>query len=336
MPASARVSLGRAAAVVLAALALSACQPPLYRETRLSMSTALTVLVSGGARPDWDALYAYADSEAALFDYRHPEGPAGRLSRGERLVPPPEVTATLRIALKVAQASGGAFDPTILPLTRIWSFDTGGRLPSPAEIEQARRLVDFRRLAILPDGRVALPPGFGLDLGGIAKGAVVDLLAGYLEQRGGRDYLIEAGGDILLSGLKQGGKLWRIGIRHPRKSQGFLGLVSLGERGKRLAIVTSGDYERYFIKDGVRYHHILDPATGYSARDLVSVTVMAATCTEADALATAAFVLGMDRGLALLERWPGAAGLLVAERAGRLEARVTPGFPLKPEELNLN
>jgi thiamine biosynthesis lipoprotein len=333
---SARASLSRAAAVALAALALLSCQAPLHRETRLSMSTALTVLVSGGARPDWDALYAFADSEAALFDYRHPEGPVGRLSRGERLAQPPEVTATLRIALEVAEASGGAFDPTILPLTRIWSFDTGGRLPSPEEIERARRLVDYRRLEIRPDGQVELPPGFGLDLGGIAKGAVVDLLASYLEQRGRRDYLIEAGGDILISGLKQGGRQWRIGIRHPRRSQGFLGLVSLGERGKRLSIVTSGDYERYFIKDGVRYHHILDPATGYSTRGLVSVTVLAPTCTEADALATAAFVLGMDKGLALLERWPGAEGLLVAERAGRLEARATPGFPLKPEALNLD
>jgi thiamine biosynthesis lipoprotein len=333
--ACARLSRG-AVAAVLAALSLAACRVPLYRETRLSMSTAVTVLVSGGARPDWDALYGYADSEAALFDYRHPEGPVGRLSQGEQLVPPDEVTATLRTALKVAEASGGSFDPTILPLIRIWSFDTGGRLPAPGQIEEARRLVDFRRLEIRADGRAGLPPGFGLDLGGIAKGAVVDLLAGYLEQGGHRDYLIEAGGDILLSGLKQGGKQWVIGIRHPRKSQGFLGVVSLGERGKKLSIVTSGDYERYFIEDGVRYHHILDPATGYPARGLVSVTIVATTCTEADALATAVFVLGMDKGLALLARWPGAEGLLVAEREGRLEARTTSGFPLKAEALKLD
>lgn len=322
--------------MLLVALAASACQVPLYRDTRLSMSTAVSVLVSGGARPDWDALYRYADSEAALFDYRHPEGPVGRLSQGERLAPPAEVTATLRLAVEVAGASGGAFDPTILPLMRAWSFDTGGRLPEPAEIEQARRRVDFRRLAIEADGRIGLPPGFGLDLGGIAKGAVVDLLGGHLEQLGHRDYLIEAGGDILISGLKQGSKQWVIGIRHPRRSQGFLGLVSLGERGKKLSIVTSGDYERFFIMDGVRYHHILDPATGYPARGLVSVTILAPSCAEADALATAVFVLGMERGLALLARWPGAEGLLVAEREGRLEARLTAGFPLKPEELKLD
>jgi thiamine biosynthesis lipoprotein len=323
------------AAVLLAALA-AACQMPLYRDTRLSMSTAVTVLVSGGVRPDWDALYRYADSEAALFDYRNAGGPVGRLSQGERLEPPAEVIRALRLALEVARASGGAFDPTILPLMRVWSFDTGGRLPEKAEIEQARRRVDFRRLSIGADGRVALPPGFGLDLGGIAKGAVVDLLGGYLEQLGHRDYLIEAGGDILLSGLKQGDKQWVIGIRHPRKSEGFLGLVSLGERGKKLSIVTSGDYERYFIKDGVRYHHILDPATGYPARGLVSVTILAPACAEADALATAVFVLGMEKGLALLAHWPGAEGLLVAERQGRLEARTTAGFPLKPDALRLN
>jgi thiamine biosynthesis lipoprotein len=324
------------AALLLAALAAAACQVPLYRETRLSMSTAVTVLVSGGARPDWDALYRYVDSEAGLFDYRNSEGPVGRLSRGERIAPPAEVTASLRLAVEVARASGGAFDPTILPLMRAWSFDTGGRLPEAAEIEQARRNVDFRRLSIEAGGQVALSPGLGLDLGGIAKGAVVDLLGAYLERLGRRDYLVEAGGDILLSGLKEGDKPWVVGIRHPRKSEGFLGLVSLGERRKKLAIVTSGDYERYFIKDGVRYHHILDPATGYPARGLISVTILAPSCAEADALATAVFVLGMEKGLALLARWPGAEGLLVAERQGRLEARVTAGFPLKPEELRLN
>jgi thiamine biosynthesis lipoprotein len=322
--------------VLLAALAAAACQVPLYRHTRLSMSTAVTVLVSGGVRPDWDALYRYADSEAALFDYRHPEGPVGRLSRGERLAPPAEVTRVLRLAVEVARASEGAFDPTILPLMRAWSFDTGGRLPAAAEIERARRRVDFRRLSIEAGGQVALPPGFGLDLGGIAKGAVVDLLGGYLERLGHRDYLIEAGGDILISGLKQGDRQWVIGIRHPRKSEGFLGLVSLGERGKKLSIVTSGDYERYFLEDGVRYHHLLDPATGYPARGLVSVTILAESCAEADALATAVFVLGMQKGLALLARWPGAEGLLVAESEGRLQVRLTAGFPLKPEELRLN
>jgi thiamine biosynthesis lipoprotein len=126
-----------------------------------------------------------------------------------------------------------------------------------------------------------------------------------------------------------------VAIRHPRRGQEFLGVLRLGGPGRKLAVVTSGDYERTFERDGRRYHHILDPATGYPARGLVSVTVIAPTCTEADALSTAAFVLGPERGLALLESRPGVEGLLIAERAGRLEARRTSGFPLKLEELNL-
>ncbi len=122
-------------------------------------------------------------------------------------------------------------------------------------------------------------------------------------------------------------------IRHPRNSQAFVGIVKLGEPGRKIAIVTSGDYERFFEQGGRRYHHILDPATGYPAMGLASVTVIAPTCTEADALSTAAFVLGPERGLSLLESRPGVEGLLIAEREGRLEARVTSGFPLRVEEL---
>lgn len=300
------------------------------------MSTALTVLVSGGAKPDWDALYAFAEAKEALFDHRLAESPVGRLSRGESLVPPAEVLAVLRTSLEIAALSGGAFDPTILPLTRLWSFDTGGRLPDPQEIRQAMTLVDYRRLAMPADARVSLPPGFGLDLGGIAKGAVVDLLAEQLEKRGSRNFLIEAGGDILVSGLKEGRKPWVIAIRHPRQSQKYAGLVSLGRQGGKIAIVTSGDYERYFMLGDKRYHHILDPHTGYPAQGLASVTVIAPTCSEADALATAAFVLGPDRGLALLERLENVEGLLISEREGKLSAVMTTGFPLPASELRLD
>ena len=320
---------------MLPLLALLACEVPVHRHSGVSMSSALNVLVSGGSEPDWNALYAYADAEAALYDWRLPDGPVGRLNRGQAIVLPPALAATLAVALQAARASGGAFDPTILPLTRLWSFDTGGRLPSRAEIEQARRLVDWRRISVDAGGRCSLPPGFALDLGGIAQGAVVDLLGARLEEQGRHDWLVEASGDILISGLKRGREPWSVAIRHPRKSEAYVGIVKLGQRAGKLAIVTSGDYERYFEKDGVRYHHILDPATGYPSRGLVSVTVMAPTCTQADALSTTVFVLGRERGLALLAAWPGAEGLLIGETRQGLEAWTTPGFPLKASELKL-
>ena len=320
---------------VLLFLALASCQVPVHKQSGVSMSSALNFLVSGRARPDWKALFAYADAEAALFDWRRAEGPVGRLNRGEALVPPPEVAAALSAALEVARVSGGAFDPTVLPLSLLWSFDTGGRLPPEADIRRTLRFVDWRRVSVGVDGRVRLPEGFGLDLGGIAQGAVVDLLGAYLEQQGRHDYLVEASGDILVSGLKRGREPWSVAIRHPRKSQGYVGIVKLGEAGRKLAIVTSGDYERFFEQGGVRYHHILDPATGYPSRGLVSVTVIAPTCTEADALSTTVFVLGLQRGLALLAGRQGTEGLLIGETASGLEARTTAGFPLSPAELKL-
>jgi thiamine biosynthesis lipoprotein len=259
----------------------------------------------------------------------------GRLNRGEAVAPPPEVASTLAVALEVASATGGAFDPTILPLVSLWDFDHGGRLPPAADIQEARRWVDWRRVSRDAQGRYRLPEGFSLDLGGIAQGAVVDLLGAWLEQRGLRRYLVEASGDILIAGQKGRNQPWTVAIRHPRRGQEFVGILKLGEPGRKLAIVTSGDYERFFELGGRRYHHILDPATGYPSMGLASVTVIAPTCTEADALSTAAFVLGPQRGLALLESRPGVEGLLIAEKNGKLEAEATSGFPLRVGDLHL-
>jgi FAD:protein FMN transferase len=330
-----RCALRAGCAALLPFLALGGCRVPVQKHSTLAMTSPLNILVAGRVKPDWGQLAAYTDREAALFDWRHPESPVGLLNQGQALVPPPEVAAALAAALEMASASGGAFDPTILPLVRLWSFDTGGRLPPAADIQRARRRVDWRQVSLDAEGRYRLPDGFALDLGGIAQGAVVDLLGAWLEQRGFRQYLVEASGDILIAGTKGRKEPWSVAIRHPRRGQEFVGILKLGEPGRKIAIVTSGDYERFFEQGGKRYHHILDPATGYPAMGLVSVTVIAPTCTEADALSTAAFVLGPERGLSLLESRPGVEGLLIAEREGRLEARVTSGFPLRVDELSL-
>jgi thiamine biosynthesis lipoprotein len=327
-PALRRVLRTTVPAVLIAGVLLS-CRAPVRRQTRLAMSTTLTVLLSTRRTPDWQQLFEFADRAARQFDHRQEDSPIGRLNRDAEARPPREVLQVIKTARAVAEASGGAFDPTVLALTELWSFDTGGRLPAAGQIEEARRRVDYTRLVIEADGRVSLPEGFGLDLGGIAKGAVVDLLADHLSGLGYGDFLIDAGGDILVSGLKQGRKPWRIAIRHPRDSQAMLGVLELGQGGGRIAVVTSGDYERFFEKNGERYHHILDPRTGYPARQLVSVTVIAPACTLADALSTAAFVLGPEKGLELLRQFPGVEGLLVAEREGRLLGWKTGGFPGK-------
>jgi thiamine biosynthesis lipoprotein len=333
LPGSAPLPVGCGA--LLALLVLGGCGAPVQKHSTLAMTSPLNILVAGRAAPDWEALKAYTDREASLFDWRVPDSPVGRLNRGEAVAPPPEVAPTLAKALEVASATKGAFDPTVLPLVQLWDFDHGGHLPPPVDIQEARRRVNWRQVSQDAEGRCHLPAGFGLDLGGIAQGAVVDLLGAWLERRGFRRYLVEASGDILIAGQKGRDQPWTVAIRHPRRGQEFVGILKLGEPGRKVAVVTSGDYERFFELGGRRYHHILDPATGYPATGLVSVTVIAPTCTEADALSTAAFVLGPARGLELLESLPGVEGLLIAEKDGKLQAELTSGFPLRASDLHL-
>jgi thiamine biosynthesis lipoprotein len=149
--------------------------------------------------------------------------------------------------------------------------------------------------------------GTEIDLGGIAKGYVVDRAVDVLRQSGITSASVDAGGDIRLIGGKPGGRPWRVGVRHPRERDRIIAVLELLDS----AVVTSGDYERYFMLGGTRYHHLLDPDTGLPAAGLASVTVVAADATTADALSTTVFVMGRERGLALIESLPGVEAILV-------------------------
>jgi len=148
-----------------------------------------------------------------------------------------------------------------------------------------------------------------LDLGGIAKGFIVDRALSLLEGKDVQAAFLNAGGDIKVLGTKPDGSKWRVGIRDPHKKNEVKAVLLL-DKG---AVATSGDYERFFEQNGVRYHHIIDPKTGYPARGLSSVTVVAPNCLTADALSTAIFVLGLSEGLALLEKLPEVEGVFITE-----------------------
>jgi thiamine biosynthesis lipoprotein len=320
----------------------------IYKEQFPAMSTYVNILVAAKETPDWQKIKNFMESQASLYDHRLPQSPIYQLNHMASGIMPSNLLEVIKAALLVAEKSGGAFDPTVYPLVELWSFDTGGRLPDPQEIERVLPFIDFHKVRILPGNKVTIAPGMGLDLGGVAKGAVVDELSDYFKQKGYTDYLIDAGGDLLLSGRKPDGKPWKVAIRHPwynrEQTDGgvaiaspkqFIGFLELDTSTKKMAIVTSGNYERFFIKDGKRYHHIFDPKTGYPAGEVVSVTVIAENCTLADALSTAAFVLGFEKGPGLVEQFPGAEALLLREKNGSLEAVKTQGFPLKLEDLTL-
>lgn len=222
----------------------------------------------------------------------------------------PEVFFVTDKALEFAGLSRGAFDPTIAPLIDLWGFlGQDYKLPTAADIEQKLVLVDFSLVetdSIL--STIYLPrEGMALELGGIAKGFVVDRALEVLSKMGVEHAFINAGGDIGLIGTKPDGSPWRIGVRHPREENKIIAVLPVTGG----AVVTSGDYQRVFEEAGVSYHHIIDPETGMPARGLASVTVLAPTVIEADALSTAVFVLGPVGGMALIESRPGAEAILI-------------------------
>jgi len=225
----------------------------------------------------------------------------------------------LEVALRVAEKSGGAFDPTVLPLIEAYGFNGEKyRVPGNGEIAEILPHVDYRRIGLNGDS-VEIPEGFALDLGGAAKGYAVDRALDAMKAAGAEAGLVNIGGDISAFGERAGGGPWTIGVQHPRAPGELFAVLELQDG----AVATSGDYERYFVVDGVRYHHILDPKTGRPARGLVSVTVTAPSCVLADAYATAVFVLGPERGMALLEADDELEGFLIYETEGGLEYLAT-------------
>ncbi len=215
----------------------------------------------------------------------------------------PETIEVLRSALEFAALSNGVFDPTIAPLLELWGF--GGEspaVPTHEDLLQALELVNYSLVEIDEEKeRVFLPlPGMKLDLGGIAKGYIVDRGQQSAQELASAAF-INAGGDISIRGSKPSGEDWRVAVQDPQKPDRFIAIISMEEG----SVATSGDYQRYFEVDGTRYHHIIDPHTGMPADELSSVTVVAADTITADALSTAIFILGREKGSELVEKLPG-------------------------------
>ncbi|MEW6648709.1 MAG: FAD:protein FMN transferase [Chloroflexota bacterium] len=210
--------------------------------------------------------------------------------------------------------SEGAFDAGLNNLIELWGFGTHSQgMPSPQALEAARQSSGWASVR-LEENRIARPPGLGLNFGGIAIGYAVDRAIAVLQEHGITSALVNAGGEIRTLGSN-----WVIGIRHPRRPNDIIARIRPGD----LAVATSGDYEQYFIVDGRRYHHLLDPHTGYPAQGVQSVTILAPTCTDADGLSTAVFVLGIQQGLALIESLAETEAYLIDENG---EVHMTTGF----------
>jgi len=217
-----------------------------------------------------------------------------------------ETIYVLDKAKNFAELSGGAFDVTIGPLVKTWGiFTDHPRIPDQSEINSLLGLVDYNSLNIDKANLTAKldKPGQIVDLGGIAKGYAGDVAMSIYKSNGIKSAFVNLGGNVVVLGSKPDGTPWKIGIQNPRAENGkYIGIVKVTDK----AIVSSGDYERYFEKDNKRYHHIIDPKTGYpSDSGLIGTSIIADLSIDADALSTAIFVLGLDRGMKLVESLKG-------------------------------
>ena len=266
------------------------------------------------------AAFAELELVESLLSIYRDDSLLSQLNRtGSVKTPHPYLVEVLRAAARMSRRSAGAFDVTVQPL---WDLaaraNEQGTVPTGSQVAAARESVDWRRV-VVQSGHIQLGGrGTAITLNGIAQGFATDKATATLRRHGVRQALIDAG-EINALGTKQGGMPWTIGIQHPRQPDAYLSLASLQNR----CLATSGDYATTFGNDFQR-HHIFDPRSGFSPSMLASVSVAAPTAMEADALSTAVFVMGPERGLRLIHESPGADALLVLKDGRSLSTRHFP------------
>jgi len=228
-----------------------------------------------------------------------------------------ETLNLLKQSLKMARLTEGGFNIAIGPAVAAWNVSKVGRIPDQRELDAVRPLIDLSHIQIdqKKSSVYLTQPGMQIDIGGIGKGFAADLAVKAMQKAGATAGVVALSGDIKTFGLMPDHHRFLFGIQHPRKQQGVV--VATIELENE-AVSTAGDYQRFFMVDGVRYHHILDPTTLQPSRQSQSVTVIARDGVTADGLDTGIFVMGPQKGMALIERLPGVEGVII-DRTGKLQ-----------------
>lgn len=315
-----KLRFSRYAATLFAAsgLLFSSCAQAQGPRTEHVLGTLCTVnLFERGSEEAYREIFARLREIENLMSANKSGTDIDSVNKGAGIAPVPvhrDVIEVVVRALKFAELSSGAFDPTVGALVALWGIGSdAARVPAAEEIAARLPLVNYRDVAVDQTANTVFlkRPGMRLDLGAIAKGYAADEVARIIRRRGIPRAMIDLGGNVLALGLKQGNQSWRIGVQDPSGLRGaYMGILQVRNK----TMVTSGVYERFLEADGQRYHHILSTVDGYPVRSgLLSVTIVADASIDADALSTAAFALGYEKGLKLVESLAGVDAIFVSE-----------------------
>jgi len=299
------------ALILLAAWTTLTLRVQPLKRTEMIMGTVVEIsVIPADEEAIKEAFDAIKKVDELMSTYK-PESEISILNRQGENHLSPQTSQIIQEAIKFSEMTEGAFDITCRPLINLWKrAKKEAKIPTLQEIEEAKRLVSYKKIALEDDLVKLQQPGMQIDLGGIAKGWAVDKAIQALKKRGVRAALINAGGDLYALGRRGLWKKWEVGIQHPRDQEKILTTLEVSDKG----VATSGDYRRYFTLEGRRFSHIVDPRTGETVEEVpMSVTVVAPDATTADALATGIFVLGPEEGMKLIESLPGIEGLIVSE-----------------------
>ena len=276
---------------------------------------------------DIEAALQEVDNSLSMFN---PKSTISRINAGESQETDSLFRIVFQLAQRVSEATGGAFDITVAPLVNAWGFGfKSGSLPDSAAVDSLRRLVGWQRVRLAASGNLELDePRAILDCSAIAKGFGVDVVANLLRQRNIENFMVEIGGEVVVSGANPKGEPWRVGVNRPvddpeSASTELDTVLAITD----CAMATSGNYRNYYTTDdGRRIAHTIDPATGYPVRhSLLSATVLAPTCAMADAFATSFMVMGLDSARALLARHPELNAYLIYDSLGTYRTFTTLG-----------
>ncbi len=300
----------------------SAPQPVVVKRVQMHMGTLVSITAvaanEGLAQAAVTAGFQEIKRLEQLLSTWIPESELSQVnqSAGQRAISvSPETIELVSQSLELARLTDGGFNIAVGPAIEAWSVTERQRIPDDKELEALKPLVDWASIEVNEAAHtIYLPlPGMRIDVGGIGKGYAADMAVEVMKRAGARAGVVALSGDIKTFGSLPDSAGFPVGIKHPRHDGAVLAVVEL----KNEAISTAGDYERFFEKNGVRYHHILDPQTLQPARDCQSVTVIAREGTVADGLDTGIFILGPERGMALVERLPDVEAIIV-DQAGNM------------------